>query len=389
MRVLIAGLWAATEPSGICRTVANLVRGLNEADATIEVVLAIGTWQREYFAKAFGLHSAKVRMVEVEVRNSTIGRNGWYLFGLPRLARAYAADVVHLGFPAPVLRNAFEAVLVTTVHDLYPYECPENFGFPRVFGNRFALRRSVAASDRVACVSEKTRLSLMIKFPRTTREKTVCIENAVSVAPRAENSRSSISKPFLLAVAQHRANKRLPQLLRAFHCYLSRSDSAPSLQLLIVGAEGPETPKLRELKRELALEDRVELRSSIADAELAELYRSCELFITLSALEGYGLPLGEAMAAGARVLASDIPAHRAVGRDRCLYVRAEGGEERARIAEAIGAALSAPRPVSSDRLPSPVGAARQYLALYKDALSSRPVPMLGVASHSSSSWELR
>lgn len=385
MRVLIAGLSSATAPSGICRTIASLVRGLKEADPTIEVELAIGSWQRAYFENAFALGAVSLHVVDT--KNSTTARNLWYLFGLPRLARILNADVVHLSFPAPLVRRAFEAAVVSTVHDLYQYDCPENFGFPKVLGNRLALRRALAASDRVACVSQGTLQSLRERFPRFVKEKTVLIENATSVAPPGESTRCSIGYPFLLAVAQHRANKRLDVLLRAFHRYRSESDQR-QLRLVIVGAPGPETPALLALMRELAIERQVALYSNLADGELAQLYRSCELFINQSSLEGYGLALGEAISSGARALASDIPAHRAVGGEQCRYVAVGGEDEPQRIAAAIRVSLSSPKPLLPNRLPTPAETAAQYLSLYADASSARSVPVRDCAM-ASSSWELR
>lgn len=370
MRVLIAGLWAATEPSGICRTIANLVRGLEEENRA-EVIVAIGAWQRGYFERALGLRSTKARLVYVDVANSTVTRNSWYLLGLPRLAEAVAADVVHLSFPAPILRAFYKAAIVATVHDLYPYDCPETFGYPRVFGNRIALRLALSAADRLACVSASTLGSLQRAFPRAGFKKAVKIENAnTPLASGAVFSQPTAQKPFLLAVAQHRAHKNLDLLLRSFH-ELHASVDHRDLQLVIVGSSGPETTKLHALTTQLGVSDRVLYRSNLADAELAQLYQSCEAFITLSKIEGYGLPLGEALGAGARALASDIPAHRAVGSDRCAYVQICGQDSSRRVASAIADTLRHSKPTTPFAKGSAGEVAKRYLVLYEQALLQR------------------
>ena len=149
MRVLISGLWAAEQPSGICRTVVNLIRCLNLADRSTEVSVALGEWQREYFEDTLGLGELKMEVVEIAISNRSYSRSAWYARELPRLARRLSADLVHLSFPAPVVRREFHCPVITTLHDLYPYDRPRNFGFPRVLFNRLFLRQAVHQSEQI------------------------------------------------------------------------------------------------------------------------------------------------------------------------------------------------------------------------------------------------
>ena len=52
------------------------------------------------------------------------------------------------------------------------------------------------------------------------------------------------------------------------------------------------------------------LLDRVSDERLGELYRACELMIHPTLGEGYGKPVAEALAHGAAVLASDLPALR-------------------------------------------------------------------------------
>ena len=52
---------------------------------------------------------------------------------------------------------------------------------------------------------------------------------------------------------------------------------------------------------------------NVTDAELAELYAASDLYVSLSRWEGYNLGIGQALAMGLGVVASDIPAHREFG----------------------------------------------------------------------------
>ena len=64
------------------------------------------------------------------------GRNLWYYNQLPAIVRRLKETVVHFAYPAPVNRHALGCPAVVTLHDLYPYDIPSNFGFPKVLFNR-------------------------------------------------------------------------------------------------------------------------------------------------------------------------------------------------------------------------------------------------------------
>ncbi|MFK5600318.1 glycosyltransferase [Methylobacterium sp. HMF5984] len=55
--------------------------------------------------------------------------------------------------------------------------------------------------------------------------------------------------------------------------------------------------------------------ANVTDVELAELYAASDLYLSLSQWEGYNLGIGQALAMGLPVVASDIPAHREFGID--------------------------------------------------------------------------
>ena len=59
------------------------------------------------------------------------------------------------------------------------------------------------------------------------------------------------------------------------------------------------------------LEDQgVEVFANPTDDEILDLYAASDLYMNLSRWEGYNLGIGQALAMGLRVIASDIEAHR-------------------------------------------------------------------------------
>jgi glycosyltransferase involved in cell wall biosynthesis len=65
----------------------------------------------------------------------------------------------------------------------------------------------------------------------------------------------------------------------------------------------------------------------VADRELAALYRNCALFVMASVYEGFGMPVVEAMACGARIALSKIPVFEEIAGDYARYVEPLDVEE--------------------------------------------------------------
>jgi alpha-1,3-rhamnosyl/mannosyltransferase len=74
----------------------------------------------------------------------------------------------------------------------------------------------------------------------------------------------------------------------------------------------------------------------VPDRELAALYRNCTLFLMASVYEGFGMPVVEAMACGARIALSRIPVFEEIAGDYARYVEPLDVEDwRRAIREAV------------------------------------------------------
>ena len=95
------------------------------------------------------------------------------------------------------------------------------------------------------------------------------------------------------------------------------SSSSSEHPLVVVGALGWETGETLDALRSLG--ERCTMLGYVSDAALAELYRRCAVFCYPSLGEGFGLPVLEAMAAGAAVLTSNLSSLPEVGGDAVEY----------------------------------------------------------------------
>lgn len=365
MNLLITAVSSATGPSGICRHAYNLARCAASREEVSRITLALGKWQESYFRSSFNLDAMKVKLVSVDIANDALARNVWYLRELPVLANQVVADIVHLSFPVPIRRDAMRCPVVLSLHDLYPYDEPNNFGFPKVFFNRVFLQQCLREVDYVACVSETTLYGLRVRFPRFAHRKSVVIYNCVTIESKEAALPLVEGRRFALMVAQHRANKNIPLGLRVFEELLHQKKIDDQTLLLLVGNQGPETPVIKSFIEQQALTTSVRLIDGVGDGELRWLYANCEFLMAPSLMEGFGFPVVEGLLYGSRVVCSDIPAHREIGGDACHYFDLHAESDCSAMIAAICDALHKP-PGHARRLERffPENVAKEYAALY-------------------------
>ncbi len=376
MHILIAALHRPLQPTGVCRHAVNLAQCLADTDQVTQITLVVGEWQRDYFETSFRLSGEKIKLINIDIKNSSISRNIWFLFGLPKIAKYLHCDIVHLSFPLPFIRSLFHCPVVATIHDLYPYKCPENFGYPNVIFNQLFLKQCIDNVDGLSCVSNQTTADLKTYFTDIEkRKKITVIYNYVDfshIKPRVPNGiKISFDHPFLLSVAQHRKNKNLDILINAYSLLIKNNQIKDSTKLILVGTCGPETENICHQIWALSLQERVIMLSSIDDDELCWLYQNCELLVVPSSTEGFCLPLAEALYLSSKVVCSDIPIFREIGSSYCTYFELDG-DRLHNVSQAIIHSIAQPHfeNKSPDERFSKLNTAQQYIKFYSRLISS-------------------
>ena len=125
---------------------------------------------------------------------------------------------------------------------------------------------------------------------------------------------------------------------------------------------------------DLDVSARVRFTGPVSDTDLHRWLRTGQVIVTLSQEESFGLQVLEGVAAGAPVVASDIPAHREAS-DSVLdggvtFVAPEGSP--LEVADAIRSALTLPVPAPVRPLPSWEDVVDTTLALYEQLIRSPP-----------------
>jgi glycosyltransferase involved in cell wall biosynthesis len=208
---------------------------------------------------------------------------------------------------------------------------------------RATIRPAIRRAERLVCISRSTERDLLRLFPPAQGKTTVVRpaadrrfgrERTAAELQRAAARHGVAVGSYVLAAGTLEPRKNLLRLIRA-HAALP-PELARDHPLLIVGPRGWEA---REILRAAADRKAVRLTGFVPDEELAALYAGCAVFCYPSLYEGFGLPVLEAMAAGAAVVTSPVSSLPEVGGDAVVYADPE--DERS-IAAALERLLRSP-----------------------------------------------
>jgi glycosyltransferase involved in cell wall biosynthesis len=208
---------------------------------------------------------------------------------------------------------------VPIVYDLAPFEPAMKPNRRSVVIERLTLGRTARRAAALLAISQTTADALGERFPAAAARTVVApLGVAPALARELDPADAAVLPPagFVLAVGTLEPRKNLPRLVEA---YLGLDEALIARHpLVVVGARGWQTgPTLSALR---SLGERCTMLGYVSDAVLAELYRRCAVFCYPSLGEGFGLPVLEAMAAGATVLTSNVSSLPEVGGDAAEYV---------------------------------------------------------------------
>lgn len=164
--------------------------------------------------------------------------------------------------------------------------------------------RIFARANRVICVSKAEAALVCRHFPRAAARVTV-IPNGVEVEALRAAAPYPDARTIILSAGRLEEYKNVQLIIQA----LAYLDAACAL---IVTGDGPARSLLEETAARAGVRDRVEFLGRIDEGALHRWFRTAAVYVSMSRHEAFGITLLEGLAAGAGVVASDIPAYREV-----------------------------------------------------------------------------
>jgi glycosyltransferase involved in cell wall biosynthesis len=235
------------------------------------------------------------------IRDSLVER-----FGLGSLIDRLAIDVV-LGTKQLLPRRRGSETRVLTVHDMLPLDRPGDFGPAKRLLLPTAYRQSIREADVLACVSRATRQRL-VHWEPGVGERALVVANAMTsslTAVPAQTVHQLVGRRFALVVGDRSHRKNLGFVLDLWPEVVARR---PDAHLALVGPPGwGRNQRLGALSDLVAAGVATEL-GLIPDGQLRWAYQHAAVTLCPSRLEGFGLPVLEALTLGCPVVLSTDPA---------------------------------------------------------------------------------
>jgi len=247
---------------------------------------------------------------------------------LPALAVAHKLDVLHSPANTGPSRAPGVATVVSLMDLIWLHRPDEWEASPRVHST---MRRRVGAAvghaDRILAISEATAADIArtLVVPRRRIGVTPLAADPPRVDPTPEpalRARLDLGEArVVLCIAQKRPYKNLHTLVRALAAL------APDVVLVLPGVPTPYEAQLRALADELQVARRVRYPDWLSEADLEGLYALSAAFALPSLIEGFGLPILEAMQRGLPVACANTSALPEVAGDAALLFDPENQAE--------------------------------------------------------------
>jgi alpha-1,3-rhamnosyl/mannosyltransferase len=343
VRIVVDGRYINDGFPGIARYAFNLVRALGALDSGHELLVLTN---RELPNSRFDLAELeglpRCRLVECGIQRFLPSE----LLRLPTAVARLRPTVFHSPFflrPYPL-----QSPCIVSLHDVIPLH--------RSYRERSPLDWAVfRIGARLACVTSAAILTMTRATARAIAAWCAPAAERLSVVPLAPDprfrpqppeeaermkSKLGLRRPYVLHVGSHLAHKNVDTLIGAWaRLRQTEGREARDHELVLAGRSAPDGSLRRRVSR-CGLDSEVRFLGEVEEADMAALYGAADLFVFPSHVEGFGLPVVEAMACGTPVVCSDDPALREVAGAAALAV--DPGDPAA-LAEALRGLLESDR----------------------------------------------
>jgi len=256
-----------------------------------------------FFSPADNSLPSQIRVKHWSIRYfKQVGVSIWLFINANRIINEFCLDKlnIHAGPGGVLAIRRLPVPLIVTCHHTYwqQYTYIKSQFWKRIFLP--FEQRTYRLADKIICDCEDTKKVLIERYA-IPAEKITVIHCAVDTVkfhfenlPKKPNS--------VLYIGRIAKRKGIDFLIRSMPFVVR---AIPDVQL-IVGGKGSCLEKMKSLVRHLGLERNVTFLGFVPDDHLNTLYNQARCVVVPSVFEGFGITVIEALAAGTRVVGTDV-----------------------------------------------------------------------------------
>ncbi len=252
-------------------------------------------------------------------------------------------DVFH--GPDYFVPNTILGKSIVTIHDLMVFTHPEFLKTEWVVSIKKRILASIKRARLIIAVSNFTKNEIVNLF-NIPENRVRVVYNGIAPIFRPINdhlkikelkAKYGINGPYLLSVGNLEPKKNIETLIKA--CCVLREMTEFKYPLVIVGKKSSYFKKVWDHVVKFHAEKDTIFTDMVDGKDLPYLYGGAELFLFPSLMEGFGIPVIEAMACGIPVITSNCASIPEIAGDAAVLIDPLKADE---IAEAIHQVLFTP-----------------------------------------------
>lgn len=267
-----------------------------------------------------------------------VGVSIWLHLNARRIISLHGLDKlnIHTGPGGVLLTRKLPVPVIVTCHHTYSQQCRHiKSQFWKCLFLPFE-KRTYQLATRIICVSDATRRALIDRYD-IPEEKITTVYNAVDTE-KFHPLKTLKAPRTVVYVGRIDKRKGIEFLVRSMPLVLQEVPDA----LLIVGGKGADLERMKSLVRRLNLQRHVTFLGFVPEDQLNALYNQAQCVVVPSVFEGFGITVIEALAAGTRVVGTDVDGIREILANGGYGRLATYGDRRS-LAVAIVAEMGQPR----------------------------------------------
>ena len=309
--------------------------------------ILLNALMRDFPANDYLLFSPKV---DEELRSEIIGtyqlklpetqfnqafHSYWRATGLVKEIAKSKAEVFHgLSNELPYFGNHFFAnscKKIVTIHDLIFLKHKEQYPFFDRSVYEIKTKYAAQKADCIIVPSIETKRDLM-RFYNVQENKIEVVYQSCSPDFYQEKSelekqqvieKFQLPKKFILNVSSFHARKNQQELIKAFEKIKGKVEE----KLVMVGNTGAMLPMIQSYLAEKKLENDVFILGQVSNKELPAVYQLSSVFVYPSMLEGFGIPILEALFSKIPVVTSAGGCFEEVGGANSSYINPNSADD--------------------------------------------------------------